>query len=156
MKHTNVDLLFQTDLQRTPPGAAVGAYVATPKKGLHDWIASIDINSLYPSVIRCLNMGPETIVGQLRPTHTEKYINNKIHNEKKSAADAWEGMFGTIEYTAVMEQDRGKEIIVDFEDGTTEQMSGAEVYAIIFQHKLVFDANGTIFNTTQKQLFLDY
>jgi len=132
--------------------AAVGAYVATPKKGLHDWIASIDINSLYPSVIRCLNMGPETIVGQLRPTHTEKYINNKIHNEKKSAADAWEGMFGTIEYTAVMEQDRGVEIIVDFEDGTTEQMSGAEVYAIVFHQNQgwCLSANGTIFNTTTK------
>ena len=42
--------------------AAAGAYVATPKKGLHDWIGSIDINSLYPSVIRALNMGPESIV----------------------------------------------------------------------------------------------
>ena len=26
---------------------AAGAYVAYPKKGLHDWIGSIDINSLY-------------------------------------------------------------------------------------------------------------
>jgi len=133
-------------------GAAVGAYVATPKKGLHDWIASIDINSLYPSVIRCLNMGPETIIGQLRPTHTEKYIYNKTHKEKKSAADAWEGMFGTIEYTAVMEQDRGVDIIVDFEDGTTEEMSGAEVYAVIFQQNQgwCLSSNGTIFNTTTK------
>ena len=97
-------------------------------------------------------MGPETIVGQLRPTHTEKYINNKIHNEKKSAADAWEGMFGTVEYTAVMEQDRGTELIVDFEDGTTEQMSGAEVYAVIFHQNQgwCLSANGTIFDTSTK------
>ena len=27
---------------------AAGAYVAYPKKGLHDWIGSMDINSLYP------------------------------------------------------------------------------------------------------------
>ena len=27
---------------------AAGAYVATPTKGIHDWIGSIDINSLYP------------------------------------------------------------------------------------------------------------
>jgi DNA polymerase elongation subunit (family B) len=46
--------------------AAAGAYVATPKKGLNDWIGSIDINSLYPSVIRALNMGPESIVGLLQ------------------------------------------------------------------------------------------
>ena len=48
-------------------------------------------------------------------------------------------MFGTVEYTAVMEQDHGTELIVDFEDGTTEQMSGAEVYAVIFQPRLVFE-----------------
>jgi DNA polymerase elongation subunit (family B) len=134
--------------------AAVGAYVATPKKGLHDWIGAIDINSLYPSVIRCLNMGPETIIGQLRPTHTEKYINDKIYKEKKSAADAWEGLFGTLEYTAVVEQDRGTNIIIDFEDGTTEEMSGAELYAVIFQQNdgWCLSANGTIFNTQEKAI----
>ena len=46
-----------------------GAYVAYPKKGLHDWIGAIDINSPHPSVIRALNMGPETVVGQLRPNN---------------------------------------------------------------------------------------
>ena len=60
-------------------------------------------------------------------------------------------MFGTIEYTAVMEQDRGKEIIVDFEDGTTEQMSGAEVYAIISNPSwCLFTTNGTISHTSTK------
>ena len=134
--------------------AAVGAYVAYPKKGLHDWIGAIDIASLYPSVIRALNMGPETIIGQLRPTHTEKYIHNKIYNEKKSPADAWEGMFGTLEYTAVIEKDRGKEIIVDFEDGTTEEMSGAELYEVIFSnnHDWCLSSNGTIFNTQEKAI----
>ena len=46
---------------------AAGAYVAFPKKGLHKWIGSMDLNSLYPSVIRALNMAPETIIGQIRP-----------------------------------------------------------------------------------------
>ena len=41
---------------------AAGAYVAYPKKGLHDWIGALDINSLYPSAIRALNMDPATIV----------------------------------------------------------------------------------------------
>ena len=49
----------------------------TPKKGLHEWIGSIDINSLYPSVIRALNMAPETIVGQVRQTLTEHYMDEK-------------------------------------------------------------------------------
>jgi len=49
---------------------AAGAYVAYPKKGLHKWIGSYDINSLYPSVIRACNMSNETIIGQLRQTST--------------------------------------------------------------------------------------
>ena len=44
---------------------AAGAFVAIPKAGLQKWVAGIDINSLYPSVIRAMNMSPETIAGQL-------------------------------------------------------------------------------------------
>jgi DNA polymerase elongation subunit (family B) len=77
-----------------------GAYVAYPKKGLHDWIGAIDINSLYPSTIRALNMGPETVVGQLRPIMTEALLKQRI-DEGKSFAGAWEGLFATLEYTAV-------------------------------------------------------
>ena len=61
---------IRSNLNTVSEGQAAGAYVATPKKGLHEWIGSIDINSLYPSVIRALNMAPETIVGQVRQTLT--------------------------------------------------------------------------------------
>ena len=42
-----------------------GALVMTPKVGFHRWIGSCDINSLYPSTYRSLNLSPEKIVGQL-------------------------------------------------------------------------------------------
>ena len=130
---------------------AVGAYVAFPKKGLHNWIGSLDINSLYPSVIRSLNMGPETIVGQLRLESTKKYIDNKM-KDGKSAADAWEGLFGTLEYKAVIEKDIGVEIVCDFEDGFSDSKSGAEWYKIIFEsgQDWCLSANGTIFRTDVK------
>jgi DNA polymerase elongation subunit (family B) len=82
---------------------AAGAYVAYPRKGIHEYVGSIDINSLYPSAIRALNMGPETIVGQLRPIMTDRYIADKQRSGSSFAA-AWEGLFGSLEYTAVMEQ----------------------------------------------------
>lgn len=41
-----------------------GAVVFNPKYGLWRWLGSVDINSLYPSVIRALNMSFETFVGQ--------------------------------------------------------------------------------------------
>jgi DNA polymerase elongation subunit (family B) len=78
-KHTNMDWLFLTDVNETDEDtAAAGAYVAYPKKGMHEWIGAIDINSLYPSAIRALNMGNETIVGQLRPIMTDRYMQAKL------------------------------------------------------------------------------
>lgn len=125
---------------------AAGAYVAYPKKGLHDWIGSMDINSLYPSVIRALNMGPETIVGQLRQDYTKAEIENKI-NKGSSFAGAWEGKFGTNEYEFVMTQDRTNDIVVDWENGSTDIMSGAQIYEMIFNSgkPWMLSANGTIF-----------
>jgi DNA polymerase elongation subunit (family B) len=125
---------------------AAGAYVAYPKKGMHDWVGSIDINSLYPSAIRALNMGPETIVGQLRPIMTDRYIRDKM-NQGNSFAAAWEGLFGTLEYTAVMEQQRGTEITIDWQDGDETVHSAAEVWRMIFDSNQpwMLTANGTIF-----------
>ena len=128
------------------PVTAAGAYVATPKKGVQDWIGSVDINSLYPSVIRALNMGPETIVGQIRPVITSAEI-NRAKAQKKSFASAWDGQFGCWEYQAVMKQDRATEIVVDWADGTSVKMSAAQLYEIVFDgnNQWMLSANGTIF-----------
>ena len=125
---------------------AAGAYVAYPKEGIHDWIGSLDINSLYPSAIRALNMGPETIIGQLRQTMTEEYIAGQIAKGKSFAA-AWEGIFGSLEYTAVMEQQIGTDITIDWENGDSDVLSAAEVYRLIYESNQpwVLSANGTIF-----------
>jgi len=125
---------------------AAGAYVAYPKKGMHDWVGSIDINSLYPSAIRALNMGPETIVGQLRPIMTDHYIREKQQGGASFAA-AWEGLFGTLEYTAVMDQQRGTEITIDWQDGDESVHSAAEVWRMVFDSNQpwILSANGTIF-----------
>jgi DNA polymerase elongation subunit (family B) len=130
---------------------AAGAYVAYPKKGMHDWLGAIDINSLYPSAIRALNMAPETIVGQLRPIMTDRYIREKM-DKGDSFAGAWEGLFGTLEYTAVMEQQRGTEITVDWEDGTESVHSGAELWKMIFDSNApwILSGNGTIFSFEKK------
>jgi DNA polymerase elongation subunit (family B) len=126
---------------------AAGAYVAYPKKGLHDWIGSMDINSLYPSVIRALNMGPETIIGQLRQDYTKSEIETKMAKNGGKFALAWEGKFGTNEYEFVMSKDKTHDIIIDWEDGRTDVMSGAQIYNLIFESKQpwMLSANGTIF-----------
>ena len=128
---------------------AAGAYVAFPKKGFHEWIGSMDLNSLYPSVFRALNMAPETIVGQLRQEYTEEEISNKIKLEKKSFADAWLGKFGSNEYDFVMSKDVDHVMKLDMEDGTSLDVTGADVYNLVFKSNQPWNisANGTIFKT---------
>jgi DNA polymerase elongation subunit (family B) len=127
---------------------AAGAYVAYPKKGMHDWIGAIDINSLYPSAIRALNMGNETIVGQLRQDYTEAHIKERMA-DKKSFAEAWEGEFGSKEYQMVMAQDKVTEIVVEWEDGSENILTGADIYKMVFLsgNPWILSANGTIFNS---------
>ena len=39
-----------------------GAYVKEVQVGMHDWVASFDLTSLYPSLIMMYNISPETLV----------------------------------------------------------------------------------------------
>jgi len=139
---------------------AAGAFVATPKTGMHEYVGAVDINSLYPSVIRAINMAGETIVGQVRQTLTNQYMKDKglrLAQEKKrykagdddvGGAILWEGLFGALEYTAIMNQERGTILTLDYEDGRSEEMSAAEIWKLIFDsHKpWILSANGTIFS----------
>jgi len=130
---------------------AAGAYVAYPKKGVHEWIGSVDINSLYPSAIRAMNMGPETVVGQLRQTMTDRMIKSNMAKGQSFAA-AWEGIFASLEYTAVMNQERGTEITIDWENGEESVHSAAEIWNIIFDSNQpwILTANGTILTFEKK------
>ena len=134
-----------------PKVVAAGAYVAYPKKGLHEWIGAIDINSLYPSVIRALNMGPETVVGQLRQTMTEHMLREKTATGT-SFAQAWENEFGSREYRAVMNMERGTEITIDWENGDEDTLSAYDVWRLMFDSNKpwTLSANGTIFTYERK------
>ena len=125
---------------------AAGAYVAFPKKGIHELIGSLDINSLYPSAIRALNMGPETIIGQLRQDGTKAFIEGEMARGRSFAA-SWEGKFGSDEYESVMAREVGRELTIDWENGGSDTLSGAQVYDLIFESNQpwMISANGTIF-----------
>ena len=126
---------------------AAGAYVATPKKGMHKWVGSIDLNSLYPSILRSCNMSTETIIGQVRHTYTKEMIQNA-----RTVAEAWEGRFATHEYELVINKNIDEILHLDFEDGTSFQATGAEIYEIIFNsgQPWIISANGTIFTYEKK------
>ena len=39
-----------------------GAYVKDPQTGMHNWVASFDLNSLYPHLMMQYNISPETLI----------------------------------------------------------------------------------------------
>ena len=121
---------------------AAGAYVAKPKRGYHEWIGSMDLNSLYPSILRSTNMSTETIVGQIRHTLTVPMLAS--HDWK--VADAWDSKFACPEYELVMARDTETRLWIDFENGEELPVTGDEIYQIIFEgnQPWVLTSNGTI------------
>jgi DNA polymerase elongation subunit (family B) len=147
------------ELQEMEMQKAAGAFVAIPKAGLQRWVAGVDINSLYPSVIRALNMSPETIVGQLRPDITDALIGGRISEGRKTgaktygAAQAWDDTFSSEEFRLMNERDKAQVLTLVLEDNpfeelkTCKELTGAEAYDLVFNSNLnwTITANGTIF-----------
>ena len=59
-----------------------GAYVKDPLVGLHKWVISFDFASLYPSLIRQVNIGPETLVDQSQITAELKHLLAEVSVDK--------------------------------------------------------------------------
>ena len=66
-------------------GDLVGGYVKDPKVGMHPWVVSFDLNSLYPHLMLQYNMSPETYIDDRREYVTQdmvlkgEYINRDPH-----------------------------------------------------------------------------
>jgi len=59
-----------------------GAYVKDPQIGRHKWVASFDLNSLYPHLIMQYNISPETLVGM----HPESGLVEPLLNREVDTA----------------------------------------------------------------------
>lgn len=57
----------------------IGAYVKDPQVGMHNWVVSFDLNSLYPHLIMQYNISPETYTGHISAINGEDGI-QKILN----------------------------------------------------------------------------
>jgi DNA polymerase elongation subunit (family B) len=61
-----------------------GAYVKEPQVGKHDWVASFDLNSLYPHLLMQYNISPETLIepsnytSEMRDTITQGVSVDKL------------------------------------------------------------------------------
>jgi DNA polymerase elongation subunit (family B) len=68
---------------RTPKDEQyAGAYVKDPIVGMHEWVVSFDLNSLYPHLIMQYNVSPETIV---EGRHTSVSIDGLLSGEYQAS-----------------------------------------------------------------------
>lgn len=107
------------DIPRPENAGIQGALVLDPKVDMHEWIGSVDINSLYPSAIRSLNVSPETIIGQF------------AENTKASQEIAKEST---------------NDITLVYENGKKETHSAFQWRQILQTHKWAVSGFGTVFD----------
>ncbi|ENL8925939.1 DNA polymerase [Klebsiella phage fENko-Kae01] len=138
---------------------AAGAWVQDPVLGLVDYLGCTDFNSLYPTVLRTLGMSTECILGQIRQDYTDAHLAKRVEEQRMRSkskkfepnwTEAWHGLFASVEFTMVRERSE-QTLIVDLEDGTSFNVTGAELHDIIYAEDstIVLSANGTLFDKTK-------
>lgn len=65
----------------------VGGYVKDPQVGMHKWVVSFDLNSLYPHLIMQYNISPETYRGKLDGFSIESCLNDYHDGYRREMED---------------------------------------------------------------------
>jgi len=137
--HYNLGVVVPDHNKLKIDGGAFGAMVLHPQKGLHSWIGSIDITSLYPSSIRMNNISPEKLIGQMRGSLTD---------DDRGRHSAWD---------IIHRNSSTESVTMDYDDidkyGETETHTGAEWREILFEHKWSISGYGTIFDQATPGMF---
>lgn len=120
--HYVMQQVVQDKVVMTDGEKVEGAIVLTPRKGLHRWIGSVDINSLYPNTIRALNISPEMLIGQFT-----------------NGENDWRGIKNGDDENHILETDKGDEY-----HGT-----GAEWQEILKARKWAITGYGTVFDQSR-------
>lgn len=107
---------------------ARGAFVKPPEKGLHQWIFDLDLKSLYPSIIRTLNISPETKMAKIYNWDEERYY-------LQNTADEWDL---TWSFTSVRYR--------------KEKINSIDLKELLEDRKMVIASNGVIYRTDEKGL----
>lgn len=112
-----------------------GGYLKDPVPGLYEWLEDIDFTSLYPSIIRSLNMGIETLVGRI--VNRGKYDNQWTMKELR-------GMDPETSITI--------ERIDDRRNVSRSTSTVGKILQLIIQENWTISAPGVIFRTDRKSV----
>jgi DNA polymerase elongation subunit (family B) len=115
-----------------------GGYLKDPVPGLYEWVSDLDFTSLYPSIIRNLNMGIETLVGRIQ--NRDKYDNQWGLGDLK---DLEPDTDITIEKVT---PDRKVKV---------SSIKAKDLIELIEKNKLIISANGTLFRRDKSSIVVE-
>jgi len=115
-----------------------GGYLKDPIPGLYEWVSDLDFTSLYPSIIRNLNMGIETLIGRIQ--NRDKYDNQWGLGDLKKMDDDEE-----IPIEKVTQDKRVKLTYIKVKD----------MISMIENNKLIISANGTLFRRDKSSIVVE-
>jgi len=113
-----------------------GGYLKDPIPGLYEELVDLDYTSLYPSIIKTLNLGVETLIGRIK---TEDNFEQNLSLER------------------LKEKDPNSEIIVEKLDKSNYKLKSTKISVeklinIIEKNKYTISASGAFFKTDQKSI----
>jgi len=115
-----------------------GGYLKDPIPGLYEWVSDLDFTSLYPSIIRNLNMGLETLVGRVQ--NRGKYDNQWGLGDLKKLDSKQELVIEKVSKQRIIKQSTIK---VD------------NLIELIEENNLSISANGTLFRTDKTSIVVE-
>jgi len=115
-----------------------GGYLKEPTPGLYQWVIDLDFTSLYPSIIRSLNIGIETLVGRI--VNSGKYDNQWTYAELKQ--------MDPEDVVAI------EKLNTNFTTSRT-QVSVGKLIQIIENNNWITSASGAIFRTDKSSVVCD-
>jgi DNA polymerase elongation subunit (family B) len=109
-----------------------GGFLLEPKPGLYRWLIDDDYSSLYPSIIRSLNLGIETYVGR---------IVDRVDKE-----DCWWGL------EDLKSKDPDMLLLLENKKNKTTKIKVSKLIEIIETENLTISASGALFQTNKKSV----
>ena len=112
-----------------------GGYLKDPEPGLYEWVIDLDFTSLYPSIIRSLNIGIETLVGR---------IVNKHKTDSQWSLDELKNMDPNTPLTV-------EKLLADKTIKETQTTAGI-MYNFVKNNNLIISAPGVIFEKEKQSV----
>jgi DNA polymerase elongation subunit (family B) len=112
-----------------------GGYLKDPEPGLYEWVIDLDFTSLYPSIIRSLNIGIETLVGR---------IVNKHKTDSQWSLDELKHMDPNTKITV-------EKLLPDKTLKLTDTTAGI-MYNFVKNNNLIISAPGVIFDKNKQSV----